>query len=182
VVKETLLKYDKIMMSKVLGTISNIAKNLQEIESSLALEDSQWLLSKSKYYEEHFQGKHFCNYPHHMQRGDIVWVDFGINIGDEYSDVGRDGHYAMIWAQKGFVFIVLPLTSDGKFMNDFSVDIGKIPQLPLDGSSFVKIDMIRSVSMRRIHNINGVHDGKISITDETILKRIKDKLKEKFID
>ena len=117
-----------------------------------------------------------------MQRGDIVWVEFGMNIGDELSDQYKDGHYAMIWAQQGFVFTVFPLASlEDKKFNDCAVYIGKVQHLPGDEDSYLKVDMIRSVSIRRIRKLNNVRAGKVSITDENILKRVNDKILDKLV-
>ena len=41
--------------------------------------------------------------------------------------------------------------------------------------------MIRSVSIRRIRKLNNVRAGKVSITDENILKRINDKILDKLV-
>ena len=41
--------------------------------------------------------------------------------------------------------------------------------------------MIRSVSIRRIRKLNNVRAGKVSITDDKILKRINDKILEKLV-
>lgn len=47
-----------------------------------------------------------------MERGDIIWVNFGINVGDEFSDIGTDGHFAIYWSQNGFQIIVIPISAE----------------------------------------------------------------------
>ena len=44
-----------------------------------------------------------------MKQGDIVIVDFGINIIQNLDD-DTNGHFALIWGQQGHNFIVIPLT------------------------------------------------------------------------
>ena len=47
--------------------------------------------------------------------------------------------------------------------------------------SYLKVDMIRSVSIRRIRKLNNVRAGKVSVTDKEVLKRINDKIIEKLV-
>ena len=176
------LKDDSISQGKIRGMLSSIVSNLYEVESDFAIEFCKWLMKKSNYAKRHALRERFPSLPKDMQRGDIVWVEFGINIGDELSDQYKDGHYAMIWAQQGFVFTVFPLaSSEDKTFNDCAVNIGNIPHLPGDEDSYLKVDMIRSVSIRSIRKLNNVRAGKVSITDDKILKRINDKILEKLV-
>lgn len=168
--------------TKIKALLASIVSNLDELEADCALEFTKWLLKKSDYANRHILGKRLPALPYQMKRGDIVWVEFGINVGDELSDQYKNGHYAMIWAQQGYVFTVFPLSSsrDKKF-NDCAVNIGEIRHLPQEGDTYLKVDMIRSISIRRIRKLNNVRGGKISITDPDILKRINDKIIEKLI-
>jgi hypothetical protein len=171
-----LLKDNSLVRGQVKGILSSIITNLDNIDSKLALELSKWLLKKSDYMKRHCNKEKFPALPKDMKRGDIVWVEFGINIGDEFSDQYKDGHYAMIWSQQGFVFTVFPLTSDDKYFNDCAVNIGNIPDLPHEGDTYLKVDMIRSIHIRRIRKLKQIEIGKISIDDESILNRINDKI------
>lgn len=176
------LKDDASSQGRIRGMLSSIVSNLYEVESDFAVEFCKWLLKKSNYAKRHELHERFPALPHNMRRGDIVWVEFGMNIGDELSDQYKDGHYAMIWAQQGYVFTVFPLSSsDDKTFNDCAVNIGKIPHLPSEEDSYLKVDMIRSVSIRRIRKLNNVRAGKVSVTDKEILKRINDKIIEKLV-
>lgn len=176
------LKDDENTKNRIKGILSSIVSNLLELDSNYALEFSKWLLKKSDYAKRHILQERFPSLPQNMKRGDIVWVEFGMNIGDELSDQYKDGHYAMIWAQQGFVFTVFPLaSSEDKVFNDCAVNIGKVNHLPEKGDSYLKVDMIRSVSIRRIRKLNNVRGGKVSIEDEEILKRINNKIIDKLI-
>lgn len=164
------------------GMLSSIVSNLGELDSDYSLEFVKWLLKKSVYAKRHELKEKFPSLPPNMKRGDIVWVEFGMNVGDELSDLNKDGHYAMIWAQQGFVFTIFPLaSSEDKIFYDSAVNIGEVRHLPCSGDSYLKVDMIRSISIRRIRKLNNVRDGKISITDPDILKRINDKIIEKLV-
>lgn len=176
------LRDDENAQNRIKGMLSSIISNLYDVESDFSLEFCKWLLKKSNYAKRHELHERFPALPQNMQRGDIVWVEFGMNIGDEISDQYKDGHYAMIWAQQGFVFTVFPLaSSEDKTFNDCAVNIGKIKHLPGDGDSYLKVDMIRSISIRRIRKLNNVRAGKVSVTDKEILKRINDKILEKLV-
>ena len=72
-------------------------------------------------------------------------------------------------------------SSEDKKFNDCAVNIGKVQHLPGDEDSYLKVDMIRSVSIRRIRKLNNVRAGKVSITDENILKRVNDKILDKLV-
>lgn len=91
------LKDDSISQGKIRGMLSSIVSNLYEVESDFAIEFCKWLMKKSNYAKRHALRERFPSLPKDMQRGDVVWVEFGINIGDELSDQYKDGHYAMIW-------------------------------------------------------------------------------------
>lgn len=176
------LKEDISAQGRIKGMLSSIVSTLYDVESDFAVEFCKWLLKKSNYAKRHELHERFPSLPQNMQRGDIVWAEFGMNIGDELSDQYKDGHYAMIWAQQGFVFTVFPLaSSEDKKFNDCAVNIGKVQHLPGDEDSYLKVDMIRSVSIRRIRKLNNVRAGKVSITDENILKRINDKILDKLV-
>lgn len=176
------LREDENVKNRIKGILSSIVSNLLELDSIYALEFSKWLLKKSDYAKRHMLHERFPSLPQNMKRGDIVWIEFGMNIGDELSDQYKDGHYAMIWAQQGFVFTVFPLaSSDDKVFNDCAVNIGKVNHLPGNGDSYLKVDMIRSVSIRRIRKLNNVRGGKVSIEDDEILKRINNKIIDKLV-
>jgi hypothetical protein len=175
-----LLKDNSMIKGQVQGTLSSIITNLNDTDSKLALELSKWLLKKSDYVKRHYNREKFPALPKEMKRGDIVWVEFGINIGDEFSDQYKDGHYAMIWSQQGYVFTVFPLTSGEKYFNDSAVNIGNIPEFSSDGDTYLKVDMIRSIHIRRIRKLKQNEFGKITIDNENILKRINDKIIEKL--
>lgn len=177
------LKDDSAAQNTIKGMLSSIVSNLYDVDSKFAIEFCKWLMKKSNYARRHELHERFPALPQNMQRGDIVWVEFGINVGDELSDQYKDGHYAMIWAQQGFTFTVFPLTSssDKSSSNDCDVNIGNVPHLPGDEDSYLKIDMVRSISIRRIRKLNNVRAGKVTITDPVILKRINDKIIEKLV-
>lgn len=85
------------------------------------------------------------NYVPYVTRKQVIWVDFGVNIGQEL----KHSHPAVVLYSRPNVgtVLVVPLTSK---QNDSSVviNIGNIKDF--DGFSYCKIDQIRAVSKLRI--------------------------------
>lgn len=93
------------------------------------------------------------NYVPYVTRKQIVWVDFGVNIGQELNH----SHPAVVLYSRPTVGTVLvaPLTSKPS-KSDVVINIGEIPNL--EGFSYCKIDQLRAVSKLRIQTKK--HDGK----------------------
>lgn len=106
------LKNDEESKNSAKGKLSSILSELGEIESSEALELIDWFLEKAKYFRKHRNREKFQKLPDKMERGDIIWVNFGINVGDEFSDIGTNGHFAIYWSQNGFQIIVIPISAE----------------------------------------------------------------------
>lgn len=124
-------------------------------------------------------------YPLDVKRGDIVLVQFGINLGDEISDLQKDqtmkkdhGHYSVVLAQKGFMFLVVPLSSQRQ-KNSVNPDLEMcIRGLGIGDSeeSHVVFNQIQSVHIRRIKNISSLlPEGKMSL-DPTVLTNLEEKI------
>jgi len=177
----TLLKDDNGILNSIKGTLMSIPSELRNISSDKALDFSKWLLQKAKYYRIHKLNERFKNIPNGLTRGDVVWVDFGINVGDEFSDEGTEGHYAIIWARQGWMLIAIPLSK--QYRNDnFTVPLGKITGLP-NNNSYAKLDNIKAINIRRIKKISWLQPlGKAHISDPDLIQRIKDYMKKVFID
>ncbi|ODM26922.1 hypothetical protein A7W90_12270 [Clostridium sp. Bc-iso-3] len=179
------LKNDEKSKNSAKGKLSSILSELGEIESNEALELIDWFLEKAKYFRKHKKRERFQRLPDKMERGDIIWVNFGINVGDEFSDIGTDGHFAIYWSQNGFQIIVIPISAEERQpeKNSFAVNLGQIPGLPLDKDSYAKIDMIRAISIRRIRRIKNQEFGKISLKsiNPNLIQAISDKIQEKLL-
>ncbi|GAB0171921.1 type II toxin-antitoxin system PemK/MazF family toxin [Lysinibacillus sp. CTST325] len=123
-------------------------------------------------------------HPREIKQGDIVLVQFGINLGDEISDLQKDqsmkeehGHYSVVLAQKGFMFLVVPLSSQKQSYKDSGVEMC-IKDLGIGDSnnSYVMFNHIQSVHIRRIKNIQSLlPSGKINL-EPAILKELTDKI------
>ena len=179
------LKNDEKSKNSAKGKLSSILSELGEIESNEALELIDWFLEKAKYFRKHKKRERFQRLPDKMERGDIIWVNFGINVGDEFSDIGTDGHFAIYWSQNGLQIIVIPISAEERQpeQNTYIVNLGKISGLPLDKDSYAKIDMIRAISIRRIRRIRNQESGKISLKsiNPDLIQDISDKIKEKLL-
>ena len=100
-------------------------------------------------------------------RGDVIWVEFGFNIGEEFS--GR--HPAIVLKNGGKTLLVLPITSkqptEKQLASKNYVELGKIYNFkPL--KRWVNIFNITPISIERIDftnkkgNIKGLDIDKIS--------------------
>ena len=96
-------------------------------------------------------------------RGDVVWVEFGFNIGEEFS--GR--HPAVVLKNGGKTLLVLPITS-------------KQPtEKQLASKTYVELSKIYNFkSMRRWVNIFNINPISIERIDFSKKKRKKEILKE----
>ncbi len=110
--------------------------------------------------------------PKNIKKGDIVHAVFGVNLGDELSDLNKDkkslpGHYCIVLAQLGFMFIVVPLTSHPPIwrINGLALHYTGLglPGIVPNGDSHVLFSQIQRVHIRRIKRIHGISDGKITL-------------------
>lgn len=85
------------------------------------------------------------NYVPYVTRKQVVWVDFGVNIGQELNH----SHPAIVLYSRPNVGTVLvaPLTSK-KNDSDVVIAIGEIKDF--EGFSYCKIDQLRAISKLRI--------------------------------
>jgi hypothetical protein len=117
------------------------------------------------------------NHPLNISKGDIVHVRFGVNLGDELSDLDPslkdlDGHYGIVVAQKGFMFLILPLTSSPLKLNDPDLDF-YFEGLALPGGydkSYLAFAKMRFIHFRRIKRIHGIPDGKKTLLPDQVKK------------
>lgn len=168
-----LLKNNQSTRNSIKGKLSTIVSILDEIDEQVAIELVGWMLDLSQHYNNYFTKKKLHKLPNNIGRGDIVLANLGMNIHPELSDVGTDQHFVLIWGQQGLNFIVIPLTKKPQPVdNKFAVNLGIISGLPVKVDTYAKIDAIRSISLRRINRIKEYTDGKITLTDFSILNKI----------
>ena len=161
----------------------SIEKKLLNIDSEIATEFIEWFDKKATYLKQSLQKSSYLPQPDDLKKGDIVWVEFGINVGTELSDRNKKGHYAVVWAIDLGNVIVIPLSSKPIVSSKLSLDLGVIDQLNLDNSnahSFLKVDAIRSICKRRISRMNKQTQGKVSLSDQKI-NEISEFLKNNFL-
>ena len=161
----------------------SIEKTLLNIDSEIATEFLDWFDKKATYLKQSLQKSSYLPQPDDLKKGDVVWVEFGINVGTELSDRNKKGHYAVVWAIDLGNIIVIPLSSKPIATSKLSLDLGIIDELNLDDSkahSYLKVDAIRSICKRRISRMSKQSSGKVSLNDETI-EKISNFLKENFI-
>ena len=76
---------------------SSIENNLSTLDEEFALEYLSWLDKKTLYIKKTYLKEGYKAQPDNLTRGDIVWCEFGINVGAELSDYKTKGHYAVVW-------------------------------------------------------------------------------------
>lgn len=153
------------------------------IDSEVAIEFVEWFDKKATYLKQYEQKSSYLPQPDDLKKGDIVWVEFGINVGTELSDRNKKGHYAVVWAIDLGNIIVIPLSSKPIVNSKLCLDLGIIDELNLENEkahSYLKVDAIRSICKRRISRMSKQKNGKISLSNEKI-NEISNFLKDNFI-
>lgn len=176
-------KRDKLAKEKFNTVTKSIEKKLLNIESEIASEFLDWFDKKATYLKQSLQKSSYLPQPDDLTKGDIVWVEFGINVGTELSDRNKKGHYAVVWAIDLGNIIVIPLSSKPVSNSKLCLDLGIIDELNLENEkshSYLKIDAIRSICKRRISRMSKQKSGKISLKKEKI-EQISDFLRKNFI-
>ena len=163
--------------------LKNIKRNLTGIDNNLAMQYLLWLDKKTKYFKDSVLKNGYGLQPDNLTRGDIVWVDFGINVGNELSDIFTKGHYALVWQVDLGNVVVIPLTSRNSYNSPLCLNLGIINGLNDKEYtiSYLKLDAIRSISKRRIERIPNTLNGKIKLSNEKI-KMIKKHIYTYFIE
>ncbi len=176
-------KRDKIALEKFNKVTKSIEKKLLNIDSEIATEFLEWFDKKATYLKQYEQKSSYLPQPDDIKKGDIVWVEFGINVGTELSDRNKKGHYAVVWAIDLGNVIVIPLSSKPINNSKLSLDLGIIDELNLENEnshSYLKVDAIRSICKRRISRMSKQQTGKITLSKEKV-DMISNFLKNNFI-
>ena len=160
----------------------NIRKNLINLDPDLTMQYLLWLEKKTLYFRHSVLKVSYTSQPDDIRRGDIVWVEFGVNIGNELSDIFTKGHYAVVWAIDLGNVVVIPLTSRNSYNSMLCLDLGVIEGLNDDGitRSYLKLDAIRSVSKRRIARMPNKSQGKLKLTSNKV-EKIKAHINNYFV-
>ena len=161
----------------------NIRKNLINLDPDLTMQYLLWLEKKTIYFRQSVLKVSYSSQPDDIRRGDIVWVEFGVNVGNELSDVFTKGHYALVWALDLGNVVVIPLTSRNSYNSKLCLDLGVIKGLNDEGltKSYLKLDAIRSVSKRRLARMPNKPQGKLSL-DNQQLQKVKNHISNYFVE
>ena len=179
------MKYKRDLKAKenFIKVTQSIEQKLQNVDSEIAIEFVEWFDKKATYLKQSLQKSSYMPQPDDLKKGDIVWVEFGINVGTELSDRNKKGHYAVVWAIDLGNIIVIPLSSKPIVSSKLCLDLGIINELNLENSlahSYLKVDAIRSICKRRISRMNKQTNGKISLSQNKI-DEISNFLKNNFL-
>ena len=139
----------KVSKKKINSTLKSIETKLSNIDIEVAEEYIEWIDRKTTFLKQSIERSGYGPQPDDLKRGDIIWVEFGINVGTELSDHQTKGHYAIVWAVDLGNVIVIPLSSRPAPGSCLTYDVGVIDGLVEEGvnyRSFLKLDAIRSIS------------------------------------
>jgi uncharacterized protein YifN (PemK superfamily) len=164
--------------------LKNIENKLNNINYEVAEEYIEWIDRKTTYLKQSLDRTGYGPQPDDLKRGDIIWVEFGINVGTELSDHQTKGHYAIVWAVDLGNVIVIPLSSRPAPGSCLTYDVGVIEGLVEEGvnyKSYLKLDAIRSVSKRRIGRMPNKCGGKVTI-DQKLLNTVQDIIRKNLVD
>ena len=122
----------------------NINDELNKLNDNQRQELEKWFAEQIYKLNKVSKNKQL-NYVPYVTRKQVVWVDFGVNIGQELNH----SHPAVVLYSRPNVGTVLvaPLTSKAN-ESDVIIDIGEIENF--EGFSYCKIDQLRAVSKLRI--------------------------------
>ena len=174
----------KVSKKKINSTLKSIETKLSNIDIEVAEEYIEWIDRKTTFLKQSIERSGYGPQPDDLKRGDIIWVEFGINVGTELSDHQTKGHYAIVWAVDLGNVIVIPLSSRPAPGSCLTYDLGVIDGLVEEGvnyRSFLKLDAIRSISKRRIGRMPGKCGGKVTI-DNKLLNTIQELIKKNLVD
>ena len=130
----------------------NIQDELNKLDKEQSQELEKWFMEQI-YKLNKVNRNEKLNYVPYVTRKQVVWVDFGVNVGQELNH----SHPAVVLYSRPNVGTVLvaPLTSKSNEA-DVIIDIGEIKDF--EGFSYCKIDQLRAVSKLRIQTKK--HNGK----------------------
>ncbi|MBR3133642.1 MAG: type II toxin-antitoxin system PemK/MazF family toxin [Clostridia bacterium] len=130
----------------------NIQDELNKLDKAQRQELEKWFVEQI-YKLNKVNRNEKLNYVPYVTRKQVVWVDFGVNVGQELNH----SHPAVVLYSRPNVGTVLvaPLTSKSN-ESDVIIDIGEIKDF--EGFSYCKIDQLRAVSKLRIQTKK--HNGK----------------------
>lgn len=154
------------------NTLLRIKRKLDKTNQELAEEYVSWLERKTEFFLQSIEKQGYQTQPDNLSVGDIVWVEFGINVGTELSDYKTKGHYALVIALDLGNVVVIPLSSRDSH-SALTFDLGVIQGLNAKGQhSYLKVDAIRSISKRRIGRMQNKESGKLTL-DNITFKKVK---------
>ena len=174
----------KSSKKKISSALKSIENKLSNINTEIAEEYIEWIDRKTTYLKQSLDRSGYGPQPDDLKRGDIIWVEFGINVGTELSDHQTKGHYAIVWAVDLGNVIVIPLSSRPAPGSCLTYDVGVIDGLVDEGvdyRSYLKLDAIRSISKRRIGRMPNKNGGKVTI-DENLLSLIQNLIQKNLVE
>ena len=135
--------------------MEDLLRSLKELNNDDQKEMVLWF--KEKIYKLKKERKDAtANYRPPVKRREIVWVDFGVNVGQELK--GQHPGIILYSNDKSGTAVVIPLTSKNN-MADFVINLGEISGMEIE-FSYAKVDQITTVSKLRIISKKNPADGK----------------------
>lgn len=141
----------------------NIDDKLDSLRNNQRQELEKWF-AEQIYKTNKVNKNERLNYVPYVTRKQVVWVDFGVNIGQELNH----SHPAVVLYSRPNVgtILVVPLTSKQNESNTV-INIGKIENF--EGYSYCKIDQLRAVSKLRVQTkkYEGIYYNNFNVKNGT---------------
>lgn len=156
--------HDKIISNKNHEKQNVLESQLREIKGRY--DDTSNIIRKEVY--ENLEKVKHKNLPSVIVKGDIIYVKYGIGIGDEL----RKGHYGIVLARRGWLYLIAPLTKTLQPHAALNITFSglSLPGEDDTKTSYISYNHIKFVHIRRMENI--IKLKKIHITDKEKINRI----------
>ncbi len=102
-----------------------------------------------------------------VREGDICYIDFGMAYDREVGFL----HFGLVYKILGPKALVLPITSKGKYYNEYHLAIGNVK--PLVKPAYLMLNDLKTINMARIIDVK----GHLALNSHC-LKELKPKLQE----
>ncbi len=94
-------------------------------------------------------------YHQFIKRQEVIWVDFGINIGNEINS--KHPAVVIFSNDNSGTCVVVPLTTKGNLNAKNIIELGEIEGMECNNA---KVDQISTISKKRIRKVIDKDDGK----------------------
>lgn len=173
-IKENLLRLNdlKIKFGEDTYSINYLNWVKEEVDKNLYLFESKY--NEKKKDQELYR----------KERGQVYWINFGINIGSEFQGY----HYAVVLNEGKYTAIVVPLSSEKdevqkwKEVDDLIIPIGEITGFEQTKPCFAMINQIQVVSKKRLDRVGNKPNYKTIKLSTTQMDMLDETIKNNLVN